>query len=84
VAKILGVDTEVLLYDSEFYFPLSSLFVHKSHKSWCTYVVSASSDGFMFAQRAGFWDSILNQVIFFNHMSIIALEAVTFNFFLNL
>jgi hypothetical protein len=45
LAKILGVNTALFLFNTQFYFPLSSLLVRKSHKSRQPYVISDSSVG---------------------------------------
>jgi hypothetical protein len=70
-------------FHTEFYFPLSSLLVCKSHKSMCSYIVSDSSVGSVSAYRAGRWGSIPSEVIFLITMSIVASEAVKFHLFSN-
>jgi hypothetical protein len=64
LAKILGVVTPLFLFNTEFYFSLSSLLVRKSYKSMCTYFVNSSSVGSVFAYGVGGWGSIPNAVIF--------------------
>jgi hypothetical protein len=81
LARILGVGTPLFLFNIEFYFSLSSLLVHKSHKSRHTYIAGDSSVCSMFASGVGSWGSIPKEVIFLMAMSIMALEAVKFNLF---
>jgi hypothetical protein len=64
LAKVLGVDTPLFLFNTEYYFPLSSLLVHKSHKRRCTYVVSDSSVFSVFACVVDGWGLMPNKVIF--------------------
>jgi hypothetical protein len=43
---------------------LSSVLVHKSHKSRCLYVLRDSSVSSVFAYGMGSWGSVLSEVIF--------------------
>jgi hypothetical protein len=81
VAKISGVDTPLFLFNKELYFPLSSLLVHKSHRSRHTYIVSDSSVGSVFAYCVGGLGSIPSEVTFLITMSIMALEAIKFDLY---
>jgi hypothetical protein len=81
MAKILYVNTPLFLFNTEFYFPLSSLLVHKSYKCRSTYIVSDSSVRSMFAYSASSWGSIPIEVIFLITMSVMALEAIKFHLF---
>jgi hypothetical protein len=64
LAKILGVDSPLFIFNTEFYFPLSLLLVHKSHKGSCTYAVCDSSVGSVFVYCVSGWGSKPNEVIF--------------------
>jgi len=44
MAKVLGVSTPLLLYNTQFIFHILDT-VHKSHKQECTYIVLNSSVG---------------------------------------
>jgi hypothetical protein len=75
------------LHSSQFYFPLSSLLLHKSHRSKCPDVLHSSSGGSLFAYSVvwvGGWGLITNEAIFLIDRSIMALEAVKCNLFLTL
>jgi hypothetical protein len=81
LAKTLGVNTPMFLFNTEFYFPLSSLLVHKSHESKLTYVVSGSSIGSVFAYGPRVWGLISQTVFFLIAMFVMGLEAVNFYLF---
>jgi hypothetical protein len=53
LSKILGVNTPLFLFDTQFYFPLSSLLLRKSHKCMYHYTVHDTSIGSTLACRAG-------------------------------
>jgi hypothetical protein len=68
LARILGgCYTPLFLCNTQFYFPLSSLLLHKCHKRRRTYIVRDSSVGSLFAYSVGSWGLIPSEVIFFNH-----------------
>jgi hypothetical protein len=59
LAKILGVNTPLFLCNTQFYFPLSSLLLHRS-----IYIVRSSSVSSMFAYSVGSQGLIPSEVIF--------------------
>jgi hypothetical protein len=68
-AKILrDVDTPLLLCNTRFYVPLSSLSDLKFHNSRCTYVISGNLYSSSLAYDADGCGSILNEVIFNQHI----------------
>jgi hypothetical protein len=75
------VQTLLFSRNIQFYFPLLSLLLHKSHKSTSTYVVPDSSASNVYALGVSNHCSIPS-VVLFNHLSIMALQA-EFPFFYN-
>jgi hypothetical protein len=65
LAKILGVNTPHFFHITQFYFPLSSLLLHKSHKRQNPYIVCSSSVRSMLAYGVANLGPVLNEVSFF-------------------
>jgi hypothetical protein len=82
-AKVLCVNTPVFLSNTQFNFPLSSLSFCKTHRSWCTYIVSNSSDGSILAYKAVSWGFRSQWGFFLFTMSVMAFEAIKFNLLFN-
>jgi hypothetical protein len=77
----IGVDTPLVLYNTQVYFPLSSLLLHKSHKWMHPYVVHHSSACITFAYCVDGHGLIPNYALFLISTCIMALENIKLHLF---